>query len=191
MKIGRTLFIAPLSLCLLAGLSYAAWSSRSSKAAPTGPVTPQYDPNTGKLAELLWDSKGTGKVDTWSYMDGTRFKRIEIDRNGDGKPDRWEYYGEQNKLEKIGFSRLGDGKQDAWAYLASEGVLSHIDISTHQDGKINRVEYYTANSLARVEEDVTGDGTMDTWETYEGGRLAGHGKLAPTPFPSKATGNIR
>lgn len=191
MTIGQKLFLAPLAVGLIATLSYVAWGARPSTVAPTGPVTPKYDQQTGKLAELLWDSKGTGKVDTWSYMDGTRFKRIEIDRNGDGKPDRWEYYGEGNKLEKIGFSRLGDGKQDAWAYLASEGVLSHIDISTHQDGKIDRVEYYTANSLTRVEEDVNGDGTMDQWETYEGGRSSAQGSFPAVPSKLNKPATVR
>ena len=29
----------------------------------------------------------------WSYMDGTRAVRIEVDTNKDGKVDCWEYYG--------------------------------------------------------------------------------------------------
>src|ERR1700722_7992697 len=73
-------------------------------------IEPVYDKQTGELQLLKYDSDGDGKVDTWSYMDGTRVLRIEIDKDEDGKIDRWEYYGADQKLEKIGTSRANDGK---------------------------------------------------------------------------------
>ena len=76
-------------------------------------MTPEYDPLTGKLRLLKYDSDGNGKVDTVSYMDGSRVVRIEIDKDEDGKVDRWEYYGPDQTLEKVGISRAGDGKEDA------------------------------------------------------------------------------
>ena len=53
---------------------------------------------------------------TWTEQD---FLRIEIDTNEDGKIDRWEYYGPDQKLERVGFSRSNDGKHDAWAFQAA------------------------------------------------------------------------
>src|SRR5205814_10461252 len=79
-------------------------------------VEPVYDKLTGKLRLLKYDANGDGKVDTWSYMDGTRVVRIEIDMDEDGKIDRWEYYDADQKLEKTGTSRANDGKEDAWVY---------------------------------------------------------------------------
>jgi len=35
-------------------------------------ITPEYDPQTGKLRLLKYDSDGDGKIDTVSYMDGAR-----------------------------------------------------------------------------------------------------------------------
>ena len=64
-------------------------------------MTPEYDPQTGKLRLLKYDSDGNGKVDTVSYMDGSRVVKIEIDKDEDGKVDRWEYYGPDRKLEKV------------------------------------------------------------------------------------------
>jgi hypothetical protein len=46
-------------------------------------------------------------------MDGSRVVKIEIDKDQDGKVDRWEYYGAYQKFEKGGISRAGDGKKDA------------------------------------------------------------------------------
>src|SRR6266704_2748571 len=81
-----------------------------------GRVQAIYDKEYGKLVQLTVDAKKDGKPNIYSYMDGTKFVRIEIDNDEDGKIDRWEYYGPDQKLEKVGFSRANDGKPDAWAY---------------------------------------------------------------------------
>src|SRR6185295_11709247 len=104
-------------------------------------ITPEYDKN-GKLQLLKYDSKGTGTVDTWSYMDGAHVVRIEIDKDGDGKIDRWEYYGPDQQLEKVGMSRRNDGKADAWSFAGPDGAVARIEVSKHRDGKIDRVEFY-------------------------------------------------
>jgi len=105
-------------------------------------------------------------------MDGARILRIEIDQNEDGKIDRWEYYGPDQKLEKIGFARAQDGNEDAWSFFNAGGVLDRIEISTKRNRKIDRVEHYEKGALVRAEEDGDGDGRFDKWETYEGERLA-------------------
>jgi hypothetical protein len=135
-------------------------------------IEPEYDPKTGKLRLLKYDADGDGRVDTWSYMDGTRVVRIEIDKDEDGKIDRWEYYGENQKLEKVGFSRLNDGKEDAWSYAGPDGSIDRIEVSTHRDGKVDRIEHYKNDRLVSAEEDTDGDGKIDKWETYDGDRLA-------------------
>ena len=160
--------IWPLLLC--AQLAVLGCSSQSADAKKR--IEPIYDRETGKLTELKYDSKGTGKFDTFSYMDGTRVLRIEIDTDGDGKIDRWEYYGADGKMEKVGMSRANDGKVDAWIYSNPDGSIARIDVSTKRDGKPNRAEYYEKNAMVRAEEDTAGNGKIDKWETYDGGRLA-------------------
>ena len=58
------------------------------RSRESGKIEPVYNKLTGKLQLLKYDSNGDGKVDTWSYMDGTRVLRIEIDKDEDGKVDR-------------------------------------------------------------------------------------------------------
>jgi len=135
-------------------------------------ITPEYDKKTGKLQLLKYDSNGNGKADTFSYMDGTRVLRIEIDKDEDGTIDRWEYYGPDQNIEKVGFSRLRDGKEDAWSYTASDGSIARIDVSTKRDGKVTRIEHYDHEKLVTAEEDSNEDGRIDKWETYDGERLA-------------------
>jgi hypothetical protein len=145
---------------------------RQGPSAKQGPMTPEYDTKTGKLKLLRYDSNGNGKMDTFSYMDGARVLRIEIDKDEDGKIDRWEYYGPDQKLEKIGFSRLSDGTPDAWWYAGPDGSVARIDVSTKRDGTVTRVEHYDHEKLSAAEEDSDDDGRIDKWETYEGDRLA-------------------
>jgi hypothetical protein len=156
-------------LILLFGLTLGACGSGQSQAQKN--IQPVYDQVTGRLKQLNYDSKNTGKFDTVSYMDGARVLRIEIDTDGDGKVDRWEYYGADQKLEKVGFSRAHDGKEDAWSYAGPDGKVERIEISTRRDGKVSRIEHYEKDVPVRAEEDTHGVGHIDKWETFANGHL--------------------
>jgi hypothetical protein len=156
---------------LILALQLAACESRQAIEARRR-VQPVYDRETGKLTLIKYDSKGDGKPDTFSYMDGAQTVRIEIDEDGDGTIDRWEYYGRDQKLEKVGFSRAHDGKVDAWSYSNADGSVARIEISTARNGRVDRTEYYEHGVLLRAEEDTDGDGKIDKWEEYDSSRLA-------------------
>lgn len=109
-------------------------------------VDPVYDAS-GRLQLLRYDADGDGTADTWSYMDGARIGRVEIDTNDDGRIDRWEYYTADQQIDRV-------------------------ELSTKHDGRANRTEHFERGVLRRGEEDTDGDGRVDKWETYEDGRLA-------------------
>jgi hypothetical protein len=162
--------LIPLCAVLLAAL--AASCSDPEEAREKAGIKPTYDKTTGKLKELTYDSDHNGKVDTWTEMDGARPLRTRIDRNEDGKLDRWEYYDAQGQLDKVGFSRKDDGKPDAWAFSAPDGKIERIEISsTGDEKKIDRWERYDASGLVSSEEDGNADGVVDKWDTYEAGAL--------------------
>jgi hypothetical protein len=135
-------------------------------------IAAEYDKKSGKLQLLKYDSNGNGKPDMFSYMDGARVIRVEIDKDEDGKIDRWEYYGPDQKIEKVGFSRQNDGIEDAWSYTGPDGTIARIEVSTRRDGKVTRIEHYQQDKLVTAEEDGDGDGKIDKWETYAGEHLA-------------------
>jgi hypothetical protein len=149
-----------------------AGACQSSDPDAARQIQPVYDKATGKLQLLKYDSNKNGVVDTWSYMDGAHVVRIEIDKDEDGKIDRWEYYGPDQKIEKVGFSRSNDGKEDAWSYSGPDGAITRIEVSTRRDGKVTRTEHYENNVLVTAEEDSDEDGQIDKWEAYDGDRLA-------------------
>jgi hypothetical protein len=137
-----------------------------------------YDTKTGRLAELTYDANKNGRIDTWTDMDGSRPIRSRIDRDEDGKIDRWEYYDREGKLIKVGTSRSDNGKPDAWAFSGPDGRIERVEISsTGDESRIDRRERYErsgadgAGTLASVEEDTNGDGKPDKWETYSSGVL--------------------
>ena len=133
-------------------------------------IAPTYDVATGKLKELAYDSDHDGTVDTWTDMDGARPVRTRIDRNEDGKVDRWEYYDASSRLVKVGYSRTDNGKVDAWAFAGADGAIERIEISSVADeNRIDRREHYRGDTITSAEEDSDHDGAPDRWEAYDAG----------------------
>ncbi len=148
-------------LVALAGLCTAVSACRPAgdpaAGAPAGGTAPVYNAQTGRLEQLASDTDGDGKVDMRAQMDGARFKSVEIDRNGDGRTDRWEHYGQP---------------PDARSPGAAASVLVRAEESNAPDGRVTRREWYTEGVIARVEEDTDLDGRIDKWEVYDHGALA-------------------
>jgi hypothetical protein len=122
-------------------------------------TTPVYDPGTGRLERLESDQDGDGVVDAVAFMDGVHIKYVEIDRDHDGRPDRWEYYVPNPAGEP------GPGSPDG------RNLLERAEEGAAQGEGTTRREIYERGLIARVEEDSDGDGRMDKWEFYEAGEL--------------------
>jgi len=162
-----------------------------------GNIEPEYNKTTGRLELLRYDANGDGIVETFSYMDGNRVIRVEVDTDEDGRIDRWEHYGEGGALERVGFSRDRDGRESAWSYADDQGQIVRIDVAEGGDGQITRREYYERGVLVRCEQDVDGDGATDKWEQYESGRLTrvafdpNHRGVPTQTFSYSSDGTVR
>ena len=99
----------------------------------------------------------TARQETRAFMDGTDIKYIEIDRNGDGAPDRWEYYGTPAAAAGI--------------TAAASNVIDHAEEANGPDRTITRREFYVDGVIRRVVDDTNFDGRPDKWEQYERGVL--------------------
>lgn len=104
-------------------------------------VVAEWDPETGRLKKIELDRDKNGKMDTFSFMDGTRFERIEIDLDENGIIERWEYYVD-NKLTKVGSSSRADGVPDQWDYPSPEGSLARVEFDLDRDGHIDKWERF-------------------------------------------------
>jgi hypothetical protein len=163
----------PIALIIM-GLSACV----AEKERPRDAIRPTYDKTTGRLTQLTYDSDKNGRADVWTDMDGARPLGARIDRNEDGKIDRWERYDERGGLAKVGFSRSDNGTADAWAFPGADNTVQRIEISSVGDEqRIDRWEYYDParsgsngqTALIRAEEDTNADGKPDKWETYANG----------------------
>src|SRR4051812_41094843 len=67
-------------------------------------------------------------------MDGARVVRIEIDKDGDGAIDRWEYYGPNQEVLRVGASKRHNGREDRVEYF-QRGTTVPADEDTDGDGK--------------------------------------------------------
>ena len=168
-RIGGLTRASVAALIVMAGAIGTACTESAEQ--PEGLMSAAYDPETGRLRLIEYDSDENGIVDTWTYMEGSRLLRIEIDRDEDGRMERWEYYDENHRLEKVGLSSEADGVVDMWAYEGADGQLARIEVSTGRDGTVDRWQYYERDVIVRAEQDTTGDGIVDRWETFEDGRF--------------------
>jgi hypothetical protein len=95
--------------------------------------------------------------------------RLEADKDGDGRIDRWEYYDGAGQLRRVGESSQRDGREDTW--VSTSGAETLVERSTRRDGVVDRRERYRGQTLVRTETDSNHDGLPDAWEEYEGGAL--------------------
>ena len=134
------------ALTALAALVLSGCSAGCSAPPEGGPeaagVKATYSKTSGKLELITYDTNKDGRVDAWSHMDGARLVSMDIDRDFDGKPDRWEYYAADGALEKVGMSRAGDGKVNAWAFQNPDGGLERMEVDTDYDGRVDTWETY-------------------------------------------------
>ena len=127
-------------------------------ADPGSPISPAYDPASGRLTRLDYDSNRDGRPDMAASMEGATVRVVEVDADHDGLVDRWEYY---EPTSGVGASAGGDGSG-----------LSRIEQVSRRGTTIVRREGYEAGELAWVREDRDADGRVDRWETYAAGALS-------------------
>lgn len=141
-------------VALLFAIAHVNCASPSDRPAAEAKVSPVYSQQTGRLEEIVSDRNGDGSIDTRAFMDGTTIQRIEIDRNDDGRPDRWEHY-----------------QQAARPGAVSRAEIERAEEASGSDQRITRRELYAGGVVTRVEEDTDSDGRMDKWEHYAQGLL--------------------
>jgi hypothetical protein len=134
--------MAIVALATIAACSPPPDPRRTNFEVVTKDVRAKYDPNSGKLRRIDVDQDKNGRMETFSYWDGTRLVLIEIDKDENGKIDRWEHHSAQNKLERVGSSSRGDGVEDTWAYPDERGFLARVETDTDRDGAVDKREIF-------------------------------------------------
>lgn len=146
----RDASLACLVLVYLAGCDSPPDPRRTNFRIEKPGITMQYDDKTGRLKRIEVDQNKNGRMDTWSYWNGTRLLRIETDGDEDGKIDRWEHFGPDGtrRIVKLGTSSKDDGVEDTWAYPDEKDLLLRVETDTDRDGTIDKRESFVASPNA-------------------------------------------
>jgi hypothetical protein len=105
-------------------------------------LTAEYDAKSGQLKRIEMDQDKNGRMDTFSYWDGPVVRRIDLDLDEDGVIEKREYYGANNKLERIATSRRGDDIEDGWEFYDEGGRLIKEEADENRDGLVDRRYVY-------------------------------------------------
>ncbi len=95
--------------------------------------------------------------------------RVEqLDANNDSKFDVKIIYSGQNGAKMCLISDLNhDGKPDMYEYYDKEGALRRREADYDANGTIDSIEDYELGRLVERELDTTGQQRIDTWEFYD------------------------
>ena len=116
----------------------------------------------GHLLRVVSDRNGDGRAEMVTiFSPGGNVVRAQIDTDGDGVVDRWEYYGPDGRVAKVGFSRRTPGKPDMWAYPDGFGGVGRREYDDDGDGIAERAEDLLDGVVVAEELDTNGDGRWD------------------------------
>jgi hypothetical protein len=165
---------APL---LLACLSLACASISRPAPGTTPAAGPAQggssSPDPGETVAPL-DLGADGKPDVWTFSrpgpDGRPVvTRREKDLNADGRVDSWERHAPDGTLAELAYDMDFDGAPDATLHFEQDRLVRKEYAFGRGQGSVR--SFYENGVLARTERDLDGDGRVDTWEHWAGGRV--------------------
>jgi hypothetical protein len=116
----------------------------------------------GHLLRVVSDRNGDGQAEMVTiFSPGGSAIRAQIDTDGDGVVDRWEYYGPDGRVAKVGSSRRSPGKPDTWSYPDGFGGVGRREYDDDGDGIAERAEDLLDGVVVAEELDTDGDGRRD------------------------------
>ena len=92
------------------------------------------------------------------------------DRNGDGRPDQWIYSANGRPVTEA-LDDDFDGRVDRIRHFDDKGRLISEDDDLNGDGVMETTSIYENGQLVRRRTDSNGDGQADTWSFYKNNEL--------------------
>ncbi len=96
-----------------------------------------------------------------------------VDRNADGRPDLWGY-DENGYREREALDDDYDGRVDRVLYYDPQSRLIRSEEDLDGDGLMETVTHFQDGHIARKRTDSNGDGLSDAWSFYAAGELQRH-----------------
>ena len=126
----------------------------------------------GELVLQENDSDYDGIFEARTFFQGGVPTRIEIDMDGDGRPEMISNLGPGGVVNHIERDQDGDGRLETTEYLRADGTVRRRLFDRDGNGKSERIDYLSPQGelVLRVE-DRNSDGILDTWLHYDMGIL--------------------
>ena len=115
----------------------------------------------GDLKLMSKDPYEKGKYKSIGFYEKGEIKRQEKDKNEDGKPDTITVFERGLPREQKKDTNF-DGAPDYFAIFDENGQLAKTREATKENEKIDRIRFYKAGNLYRVESDNDGNGFFET-----------------------------
>ena len=126
----------------------------------------------GTLRQVQIDSNGDAKPEVFAYYSGRNTPdRLEIDENRDGKLDRWEEYNGSGALVRFATSAKGGSPERFVEVDPATKSTTQVETDADHDGRRERLEVFVAGQLSRAEIDTNGDGKRDRVQEWKRGLM--------------------
>ncbi len=126
-----------------------------------------------------YDLNGDGVPDVWEIYSEENKKlkllRKESDLDFDGQIDMVQYFDDRGRIVKDEMDTDFDSRMDIRTYYEN-GKITSREINTEFDDAPDLIKYYEDNALIRIERDTDNDARIDVWEIYEDGAFKQIGK---------------
>jgi hypothetical protein len=153
--------LAGFALAACAGFSCGSSEAKSADNERSREIVHEpCDVDAGSAVKT--DVNNDGKPDIIKVMSGGKEVCRAIDLNFDGVKDAFIYYDETGaeRRRESDFDR--DGRPDEISVM-EHGVVVRKELETNFDAKLDTWEEYQGGRLAKTERDSDGDGVIDEW----------------------------
>jgi hypothetical protein len=116
------------------------------------------------------DDNHDGKPDHFSTYRNGKIAKVEVDRNFDGKIDKWEFFDREGRPERMELDENFDGKPDLW-YFYENGSLRRVEQDTDFNGQPDWFYFYENSLLVRADCRPNGSKIVTRRRLYEHGVL--------------------
>jgi hypothetical protein len=99
--------------------------------------------------------------------------RETVDRNADGRPDVWIYYDGARRTREV-LDENHDGRVDRVLHYGNAKQVTRAEEDLDGDGRMETVSIYRDGEVIRKRADTDGDGQSDSWSFYQDGDLTRH-----------------
>ncbi|MCF8093247.1 MAG: hypothetical protein K9K40_12415, partial [Desulfotignum sp.] len=121
---------------------------------------------SGSLYKVDHDHDGDGFFETMSLMENNRIVKNLIDKNRDSTPDVQVFFNNNLQKERLISDTDFDGQPDTWQYYTDD-TLSRVEKDENTDGKVDLKVVYENGQKILLVRDTGFDGYFDTTQKYD------------------------